>query len=136
MNRVQADYAANFSASDYALSLSAVAQFRRAVQAWWHEGWDLLVTPTLGQEPVPIGTIANNPANPMEPMAKAGLFVPFTPAFNSTGQPAISLPLHWSPSGLPIGVQFVAAYGREDVLIRIASQLEAAHPWADRHPDI
>ena len=57
---------------------------------------------------------------------------PFTPAFNMSGQPAISLPLHWNDDGLPIGVQLVAAYGREDVLLRVAAQLESAHPWADR----
>ena len=67
-------------------------------------------------------------------MRRAGRFCPFTPAFNMSGQPAISLPLHWNADGLPIGVQLVAAYGREDVLIRVAVQLEAAHPWADRHP--
>ncbi len=60
--------------------------------------------------------------------------MPFTPAFNISGQPAISLPLGWSDDGLPIGVQLVAAYGREDVLIRVAAQLETAHPWSDRHP--
>ena len=60
----------------------------------------------------------------------------FTAGFNSTGQPAISLPLHWSEDGLPIGVQLVAAYGREDLLIRVAAQLEQAQPWADRWPDL
>ena len=60
----------------------------------------------------------------------------FTAPFNATGQPAISLPLYWSDSGLPIGVQLVAAYGREDLLLQVASQLEAAQPWADRRPPV
>jgi amidase len=69
-------------------------------------------------------------------MQRAAQYVPFTPPFNSSGQPAISLPVHWTPDGLPVGVQLVAAYGREDVLIRVAAQLELAQPWADRRPPI
>ena len=60
----------------------------------------------------------------------------FTSLFNITGQPAISLPLHWTADGLPIGVQLVAAYGREDVLIRLASQLGQARPWAGHRPTV
>jgi amidase len=56
--------------------------------------------------------------------------------FSLTGQPAVSLPLHWTPDGLPIGVQFVADYGHEDLLIRISSQLESARPWAPRRPSV
>ena len=122
------------TATDLAAALSASAAFRRRAQQWWADGWDLLVTPTLGEVPLPLGTMANDPAHPIAPLARAGAFVPFTPAFNMSGQPAISLPLHWNADGLPIGVQLVAAYGREDVLVRLASQLEQAHPWADRHP--
>ena len=141
VNWAQAQYARNVSGVDYALALSANVAFRRAVQQWWvgtdgAAGFDLLLTPTLAEPPVPIGTFANDPADPMAPIVRAGQFVAFTPAFNASGQPAISLPLHWTPEGLPVGVQLVAAYGREDVLLRVASQLETAAPWAQRRPAI
>jgi amidase len=67
-------------------------------------------------------------------MRRAGQFAAFTPPFNMSGQPAISLPLHRNTEGLPIGIQLAAAYGREDILIRVASQLEAAHPWLSERP--
>lgn len=136
MNRAQAEFAKQLTAVDYALALSAVAQYRRKMHSWWQDGWDLLLTPTLGELPLKLGTIVNDPYNPMSPMRRAGEFVAFTPAFNVSGQPAISLPLEWTAEGLPVGVQLVAAYGREDVLIRVASQLEQAKPWAHRRPSI
>ncbi len=67
---------------------------------------------------------------------RTAALAPFTPAFNVTGQPAISVPLAWNTNGLPIGVHLVAAYGREDVLIRLAAQLEQAQPWADKWPPV
>ncbi|MUH52448.1 MAG: amidase [Actinobacteria bacterium] len=136
MNRAQADFAKLFSSIDYARALASVAQFRRAVQAWWTQGWDLLLTPTLAQVPLPLGSFANDAAHPMAPIITAGAFVPFTPAWNTSGQPAISLPLSWTAEGLPVGVQLVAAYAREDVLIRVASQVEQAQPWAHRRPSV
>ena len=134
VNQAQAEFARSVNGVEYALALGANVEFRRAVQQWWADGWDLLLTPTLGEPPALIGTFANDAANPMAPMVRAGAYVPFTPAFNASGQPAISLPLHWTPDGLPIGVQLVAAYGREDLLLRVAAQLEAAQPWAHRRP--
>ena len=68
--------------------------------------------------------------------AELGKLTCFTAPFDATGQPAISLPLHWAGDGLPIGVQLIAGFGREDVLFRLASQLESALPWADRWPEI
>jgi amidase len=134
VNWSQAQFAARVSSTDYARSLAAVGEFRRAVQHWWTDGFDLLLTPTLAEPPVRIGEHDPAPDDPMRGMKRAAQFVPFTPPFNATGQPAINVPLYWNAEGLPIGVQLVAAYGREDVLIRVASQLEAAAPWASRTP--
>jgi amidase len=102
-----------------------------------HEsGFDLLLTPTMGEPPPPLGSFDDSGPDPMAAFERAFLSGCFTAAFNATGQPAISLPLHWSEAGLPIGVQLVAPLGREDVLLRVASQLEQAVPWADRVPTL
>ncbi len=141
VNWAQGEYASNLSATQYAMALAAVGQYRRKVHQWWADGWDLLLTPTLAAPPLPIGALYDaddgiSPDNPMAPSIRAGQFVAFTPQFNATGQPAINLPLHWNEAGLPIGVQLVAAYGREDLLIQVAAQLEAAAPWADHRPPV
>jgi amidase len=127
---LMADAGNSFSALDYASALYASMQYTRRIASWWEEGWDLLLTPTLGMPPPRLGELMN----PDGGAAKVEALVPYTTHFNVTGQPAISLPLHWNDEGLPIGVQLVAGFGREDVLFRVASQLEAAHPWADRRP--
>ena len=142
VNWAQREYASQLSASQYAMALAAVGQYRRHVQRWWADGWDLLLTPTLSAPPLSIGGLYGDqgdgvdPDNPMAPSIRAGRFVSFTPQFNASGQPAISLPLHWNDDGLPIGIQLVAAYGREDLLIQVASQLETAAPWAERRPPV
>lgn len=134
VNWALARFAEKTTAVDLAQAQTALVDFRRATQQWWADGWDLLVTPTLGEPPLAIGSLDPTPTDPMAGMRRSGDFAPFTPAYNMSGQPAISLPLHWTADGLPLGVQLVAAYGREDVLIQVASQLEAAHPWASQHP--
>ena len=136
VNRVQADVAAHFTAVDYALAFSAATHFRRALQAWWADGWDLLLTPTVAELPLPLGTIGNDPDNPLAAVERAFQFIPFTPPFNMSGQPAINVPVEWTEAGLPVGVQLVAGYGREDVLLQVASQLESAKPWAHRTPQV
>jgi amidase len=105
----------------------------RRMADWWN-GHDLLLTPTLGAPPPELGWFTA--AGPEREGSRIASFIPYTAQFNMTGQPAISLPLHWTPGGLPVGVQLVAAYGREDILIRVASQLEQAAPWTDRHPPV
>ena len=135
MNWAQAEFAKGVNGVDFSLAQASSILFRRAIQSWWTQGWDLLLTPTLAAPPLPIGSMPNNPARPMTPLMTAGAWVSFTSQFNISGQPAISLPLHRNADGLPIGMQLVAAYGREDVLIRVASQLEQAAPWAHLTPD-
>jgi len=108
----------------------------RSFGEFYSAGFDLFLTPTLGQPPQPLGALTPTADNPMGAWDKLLDFIPFTPMQNITGEPAISLPLHWSASGLPIGVQLVAPWGREDVLLRIAGQLEAARPWRDRRPPV
>jgi len=122
-------------------SLDWLLRTTRLVAEWWtpadgrqEGGFDLLLTPTLAEPPVPLGTFDPQPGFPLAGFMRAGAFTPFTPPFNVTGQPAISLPLAQTADGLPVGVQLVAAYGREDVLLRVAAQLEEAEPWAGRRP--
>jgi Asp-tRNA(Asn)/Glu-tRNA(Gln) amidotransferase A subunit family amidase len=72
----------------------------------------------------------------MHGIFRSALFVPFTPIFNATGQPAMSVPLFWNRDGVPIGVQFASRFGDEATLLRLAAQLEQARPWADRWPSL
>jgi amidase len=123
-------------ASQWLTAREWLQRHARRVQAWWAGGFDLLLTPTLAEPPPPLGEFDSPPDNPLHGLFRAGELVPFTPVFNVTGQPAISLPLHWNDAGLPIGVHLVAAFGREDLLVRVASQLEAARPWAARRPAV
>jgi len=124
------------SGTQFVASLYAIHRYSARVQRWWTDGWDLLVTPTISEPPPALGEYAAQPDNPFWPITRALLEVAYTIPFNMTGQPAISLPLHWSADGLPVGTQLVAAYGREDLLLRVAAQLEAAAPWADRRPRV
>ena len=87
----------------------------------------------LAEPPFLLGELGPS-VDPLAQFTRLGGLTSFTMPFNVSGQPAISLPLHWNDDGLPIGVQLVAAYGREDLLLRVAAQLEEASPWADRHP--
>jgi amidase len=121
------------SSSDYAGALQAVHWIGRKM-AGFFAGYDLLITPTLAQPPLPLGAIDLMQGDAEDFLQRLGAFIPFTPVFNGTGQPAASLPLHWTADGLPVGVQIVGRFGDEATLLRIAAQLEAAAPWRDRRP--
>ncbi len=127
-------------ATDYLGARAWLGAWARRMAAFWTpteqggQGFDLLVTPTVGAPPPELGWFTG--AGSEQELRRIGSFIPYTAQFNVTGQPAISLPLHWTQDGLPVGVQVIAAYGREDVLVRVAAALEEAAPWADRRPPV
>jgi len=126
----------SMSAADYIAAQSLNNQLARGLASWWEDGFDLLLTPTCAAPPPALGSFEATRENPMQGMIAALPYTVFTSPFNVSGQPAISLPLFWSDDGLPIGIQLVAAYGREDLLIRVAAQLEQAEPWKHRRPPL
>ena len=100
------------------------------------EPYDALLTPALAERPLPLGTLDTAAPDPMATFTRSGLFTPFTPVFNASGQPGISLPLFEGEDGLPLGVQLVGRPAGEGALLALAAQLEEAAPWAERRPQI
>jgi amidase len=135
LTRVMSEIGRKRSAPEYLLAVQTLQIFARRI-AQFMESYDLFLTPVLAEPPVPLGTFASTSDDAMAGMKRSGLFAPFTAIQNMTGQPAMSVPLYWNSAGLPIGVQFAARYGDEATLFRLAAQLEAARPWADKHPAI
>jgi amidase len=142
------------SAGDYAKALNYLMAAARGVGRFF-EDYDVLLTPTLAQPPIPTGSLQPSGAERfmvglvgrlnaawvlnalgiIKPLAdKTFDFMPYTPLFNVTGQPAMSVPLCWNEAGLPIGMHFVGRFGDEATLFRLAGQLERAQPWFDRAP--
>lgn len=124
------------SAGQYLSAIHWLQVWTRRVVQWWTDGFDLLLTSTLAAPPPPLGTLVADPHDPGAGWNRLLDLIQFTPAYNITGQPAISLPLHWNAAGLPIGIQLVAAFGREDLLLQVAAQLEQTRPWHDRRPPV
>ena len=107
--------------------------YARRVLATW-EQIDVLLTPTLAELPLALGTLFEGVEDdPMRPLHRAAAFTPFTPLINVTGQPAASLPLAWH-DGLPVGVQAISRPADEATLFRLSAQLEQAQPWAELLP--
>jgi amidase len=100
------------------------------------EPYDALLTPALAERPLPLGTLDTAAPDPMATFTRSGLFTPFTPVFNASGQPGISLPLFHGEDGLPLAVQLVGRPTQEATLLALGSQLETARPWAQRRPPV
>jgi amidase len=136
INRMLAESARDTPSPQYATAIAQLQQIARRVVAFWSDV-DIVATPTLALPPVAIGwTWDGTDGDPRRALANQTLFTPFTPLVNVTGQPAMSVPLHWSDDGLPIGVQFIARPFDEATLLRLAAQLEAARPWRGRRPAV
>jgi amidase len=125
-----ADRGREMSAQDLVETLDWMDKYRRRMASWWAAGYDLLLCPVFLTPPPVVGSFWSYPGG----IADSVDILRFTPQFNTTGQPAISVPVRWTDANLPVGVQLVAAYGREDLLLNVAAQLEAAHPWYHRYP--
>ncbi|RME33399.1 MAG: 6-aminohexanoate-cyclic-dimer hydrolase [Thermoflexia bacterium] len=144
------------SAGEYARALRSLQRAARQIGAFF-EKYDVPLTPTLATPPIEIGWLQPtgirafalkllgslnagallNKLAGIEALAEEVFaFIPFTPVFNVTGQPAMSVPLVWNDEGLPIGMHFAARFGEEATLFRLAAQLEKARPWFDRRPPV
>lgn len=121
------------SAPEYLLALQDLQRLTRDM-ARFFVAYDIWLTPTLGEPPVPLGTFKFSKEDPFALRRRMAAFAPFTYISNVTGQPAMSVPLYWNGEGLPVGTHFVARFGDEATLFRLASQLEEARPWAKRRP--
>ncbi len=122
------------SATQYTTALAGMQlAARRAVTAT--QAYDVVLTPTLAQLPAPLGWFRAAGDARAEFDRMIG-WTPFTAVYNTSGQPAASVPLHWTPDGLPVGVMLVGRPADELTLLRLSAQLEAAQPWRERHPDL
>ncbi|MBK8653442.1 MAG: amidase [Haliscomenobacter sp.] len=137
----------SFTAAEFAYQIRRWNDLSRRMAAF-HEKYDLLLSPVVSMPPFPIGALQQKGAEAalvqfvnafrMKRLVRASIdklaeetfsYIPFTPIANMTGQPSMSVPLYWTPDNLPVGSMFTAAYGREDLLFRLAGQLEQAQPW-------
>lgn len=132
VNRALAEAGEQTSSMAYIHARLALQDVAREIVGRWGE-IDVMLTPTLALPPIPLGWLVEDP-DPWAQLVRSGMFIPFTPIANITGQPAVTLPLHWTDDGLPIGVQLVGPPAGEGVLVRVSSQLEEARPWKDKHP--
>jgi amidase len=119
----------------YLSALGRLESVARSILTFLHP-YDAVLTPALARRPVPIDEIHGRGPDPWGHYRRSGHFTPYTAIVNVTGQPAIALPLYQGDDGLPAAVQLIGRPAREEVLLALAAQLEAAHPWAERRPQL
>ena len=123
------------SAPEYLVAVQDLQRLARDV-AHFFEDYDIWLTPTLGEPPFPLGAMAYSMDDPLKLRRRSAGFSPFAYISNVTGQPAMSVPMHWNADGLPLGIHFAGRFGDEATLFRLASQIETARPWANRLPAV
>ena len=121
--------------TSYLLAAQTLQVLGREI-ASFQQTYDVRVIPTLAEPSVALGIFPRAAEDPMSTLVRATAFVLFTPFCNASGQSTMSVPPFWNAAGLPIGTHFVGRFGAEATLFRLAAQLEAARPWADRRPPI
>jgi amidase len=126
----------DITAPQHLAAIEFVHGLGRRFAEWWNGGFDLLLTPTQAAPPPAIGTLMSTADEPLRAFFLAAPYGVYTLPFNLSGQPAISVPAHWTDEGLPMGAQLVAPYGREDLLLQVAARLEEAVGWLDRRPPL
>jgi Asp-tRNA(Asn)/Glu-tRNA(Gln) amidotransferase A subunit family amidase len=119
----------------YARAIATCHQIGLAM-AKFHEDYDVVLSPTLAKPPVALGIVSLSARSADAFREEVAAFTAFPRLYNITGQPSMSVPLHWSAEGLPVGVMFSARFGEEAVLFRLAGQLEKAKPWAAIRPPV
>jgi Asp-tRNA(Asn)/Glu-tRNA(Gln) amidotransferase A subunit family amidase len=129
------ELAGQYSAEDYTNGLAVLHRVGRELGRFF-SGHDILLMPTMITTPLPLGVVSPENSDVDSYLLGINRCIAFTSVFNSAGCPAMSVPLHWTAAGLPVGVQFAAPFGDEATLFRLAAQLEAARPWKDRLPPL
>jgi amidase len=134
LNRGLVESARTTSAAEYARAVASLQALARRIVSFW-SSTDVVVSPTLALPPVPIGW-QEAVEGPIEQLLRNTEFTPFTAVANLTGLPAMSVPLHWTDSGLPVGAQVIGPPAGDALLLSLAAQMEEARPWAERRPPI
>jgi len=128
-----AELGIKYTAAEYAASITTLHRVGRVVARFFTQH-DILLTPTMCSPPWPLGVLSLSSTDADAYLVAVNRSIAFTSLFNAAGNPAMSVPLHWTASGLPVGVQFVAPFGDEARLFRLAARLEQAKPWKDKRP--